>query len=98
VPPYSRVVDESAWTKGWNSFAWFSFEMPMPVSVTRNSTHLRPSRSTGATCSVTLPCLVNLHALLSRLNRICRSRVRSACTMQSSCTASYVFLFFSASG
>ena len=36
VPPCLRVVDMSAWEKGWNSFAACSRVMPMPVSRTEN--------------------------------------------------------------
>ena len=50
--------------------------MPMPVSATANSIQFRPS-ATFRTRSLTSPCLVNLQALLSRLSRICRSRMGS---------------------
>ena len=47
--------------------------MPMPVSQTESSITSRPSAILRA-CSLTSPSFVNLHALLSRLSRICRSR------------------------
>ncbi len=36
VPPYLRVVDESAWVKGEKIDSCFSAGMPMPVSATVN--------------------------------------------------------------
>ena len=46
VPPCLRVVDMSAWVKGWNSFADCSCVMPMPVSRTENlSCTFSPVRS-----------------------------------------------------
>src|SRR5436309_3204267 len=46
VPPCLRVVDISAWLKGWNNFADCSFVMPMPVSRTENlSCTFSPVRS-----------------------------------------------------
>ena len=34
VPPYLRVVEESAWENSWNSLPICSGVMPIPVSVT----------------------------------------------------------------
>src|SRR6516165_9183873 len=48
----------------------------MPLSATASSTHSCPS-ATLRTRSVTSPSFVNLQALLSRLSRICRSRIGS---------------------
>ena len=46
VPPCLRVVDMSAWVKGWNSLATWSGLMPMPVSRTeKRSFALSPVRS-----------------------------------------------------
>jgi len=45
----------------------------MPVSEMANSTKLLPLRTLRA-ATLTSPALVNLHALLRRLSRICRSR------------------------
>ena len=36
VPPYLRVVDESAWEKDWKSRSLRSAGIPMPVSETSN--------------------------------------------------------------
>ena len=48
--------------------------MPMPVSETLNSSQSRPSLVEPSGASVIVPCLVNLAALLNRLNRLaCRS-------------------------
>jgi hypothetical protein len=46
--------------------------MPIPVSETANSTNLLPLLTLRA-ASLTSPAFVNLHALLRRLSRICRS-------------------------
>ena len=40
VPPYLRVVDESAWVKGEKIDVYFSAGIPMPVSDTVNITIL----------------------------------------------------------
>ena len=49
--------------------------MPMPVSATESSIQSR-LLPTLLACSLTSPSFVNLHALLSRLSRICRRRMR----------------------
>ena len=45
VPPYSRVVDESAWVKLSNIWGCFSRGMPMPVSRTENNSSTVPISS-----------------------------------------------------
>ena len=50
--------------------------MPMPVSETDSSIQSRPFATLLAR-SLTSPSFVNLQALLSRLNRICRRRMGS---------------------
>ena len=51
--------------------------MPMPVSVTTNSTHILAFTTWRRTCMLTAPPLVNLPALLSRLSRHCRIFIES---------------------
>ena len=53
--------------------------MPTPVSVTLNSTASVPSTVHSRMSTVIVPSCVNLLALLSRLSRIWRVLVRSAC-------------------
>ncbi len=79
VPPYLRVVDESACENDWKSRLIASADRPMPVSRTANVTSdfaLR-DRLRASTVSTTSPSSVNLTALESRLSRICRRRVTS---------------------
>ena len=76
VPPNCWAVEASAWVNSWNSFACCSGVMPMPVSETASSIQSRPSAH-PARPQPTSPSLVNLQALLSRLSRICRSRIGS---------------------
>ena len=57
--------------------------MPMPVSVTAIVTHSAAPSSTRRPRSVTVPCSVNLLALLARLSSACRMRVWSACIVPS---------------
>ena len=45
VPPYLRVVEASAWTKGENNAATWSGRIPIPVSVTAKRTVAVPPRS-----------------------------------------------------
>ncbi|MBV6475800.1 MAG: hypothetical protein MOGDAGHF_01366 [Rhodocyclaceae bacterium] len=75
VPPYLRVVELSAWLKGWKSLAHCSGVMPMPLSLTRKCSSMSsappPARSTPITTS---PRSVNLTALLARLTRTWPSR------------------------
>src|SRR6516164_4967886 len=70
----------------------------MPLSATASSTHSRPS-ATLRTRSATSPSFVNLQALLSRLSRICRSRMGSTVNAPRFSWASTTrrFLFCSAS-
>src|SRR6516162_2483589 len=69
----------------------------MPVSATASSTQSRPS-ATLRTRRATSPSFVNLQALLSRLSRICLSRMGSAVSAPTFCCASTTrrFWFFSA--
>ncbi|MNN25940.1 hypothetical protein D3C81_1394330 [compost metagenome] len=63
--------------------------MPMPVSATvKTSTDSLVGDSSTLACNATLPCSVNLIALPSRLSRIWRRRMPSACTWvgTSACT------------
>lgn len=78
VPPYLRVVEPSAWVKGWNSRACCSGVMPMPLSSTSNSssTQSGPAACTRQ-CSRTWPLAVNLIALLVRLVSTWPSRIGS---------------------
>src|SRR6516164_1541389 len=98
VPPKRCAVAASAWLNASNSFACCSAVMPMPVSTTASSIQSRPSTTLRAR-SLTSPCLVNLQALLSRLSRICRSRMGSTVRTPRFSWASTTrrFLFFSAS-
>ena len=78
MPPYLRVVDESACENDWKSRPMPSAVRPMPVSRTAKVSSTAPSRGADAvTVSTTSPCSVNFTALASRLSRICRSRVTS---------------------
>lgn len=78
VPPYSRVVEASAWVKAWNSRPCASFGMPMPVSRTskrnRCCAAVSPMRRR---VTVTEPRSVNLTELLTRLPSTWRSRTGS---------------------
>ena len=81
MPPNWRVVEASACVNGWNSFASCSGVMPMPLSRTLSVIHSAPppwGANSRATSSQMVPSRVNLQALLSRLNRLCRTLVRSA--------------------
>ena len=73
VPPYLRVVEESAWVNGWNSLPICSAVMPMPSSVTRKSTQPAPSPGSRATSRVIVPLRVNLVAFDSRFKRAWRT-------------------------
>ena len=74
MPPNSRVVEASAWRIP-RTGGRCSSVMPMPVSATAKATHGTPSRRADHT-QVTLPALVNLQALLSRLSSTWRGRMR----------------------
>ncbi len=81
VPPYLRVVDESACENDWKRRPMPSGDRPMPVSRTAKVSSTRPSAAGAAlTVSTTSPASVNLTALASRLSRIWRSRVTSPST------------------
>ncbi len=100
VPPKRRLVEVSAWENSWNRRPICSSVMPMPVSVTSNTSTSPPSAASRRTASDTVPRSVNLHALDRRLNSDCRTLVRSA---RISPTAgahrtSMRFAFLSASG
>ena len=77
VPPNLRVVVSSAWANRWNRRETCSGVMPMPVSRTVNTIQSPPVPGSLATPSVILPPSVNLAALLSKLNRHCRSLTAS---------------------
>mmetsp|Transcript_25292 Transcript_25292/g.54964 ORF Transcript_25292/g.54964 Transcript_25292/m.54964 type:complete len:241 (+) Transcript_25292:1636-2358(+) len=78
VPPYLRFLLMSAWWKGLNRSAILSLAMPHPVSHTFMMM-LMP-RLSGYTRTDTLPCSVNLSALLTRLLSTCTS-LRLSATM-----------------
>src|SRR5688572_2971156 len=77
VPPYLRVVVTSACVKASKIFSVCATVIPMPVSVTVNSTKTRPASASLAIASVIEPSRVNLPALLRRLSRICRVFIKS---------------------
>ena len=79
VPPYLREIEVSPCANGRNSRRCCSSARPIPSSWTANSMKSRPLTVRRATCTVTWPLVVNFAALLSRLKRICRVLVRSAC-------------------
>src|SRR5215470_4171535 len=98
VPPNFCAVAASAWLNSSNNFACCSAVMPIPVSETANSTKLLPLLTLRA-ASLTSPALVNLHALLNKLSRICPSRRGSTVNAPRFSWASTTrrFLFCSAS-
>ena len=100
VPPYLREVEGSACENDWNRRRCCSGVMPIPLSATANSIHGSPWILTACTSSATLPDWVNFAELLSRLNRIWRTRVRSAWSWPTSGAqrTSSRFWFFSTSG
>ena len=79
VPPARRRKLLSAWWKRVNRLAMVASSMPTPVSRT---VMITPWSVSGwrVSSAITLPSLVNLTALLSRLKRICRRRVTSTMT------------------
>ena len=78
VPPYLRVVDESACENDWNSLPMASTDRPMPVSRTANViSDFALGIGFAPTERTTSPLSVNLTALERRFSRICRSRVTS---------------------
>ena len=75
VPPYSRVVEPSAWAKASKISSCLSRGMPIPVSATRKPSTTAPASSDCfSTCTTTSPRSVNLMALPTRLTRTWRSR------------------------
>ena len=81
APSTWRVEVESSCEKAWNSLAWSSSLMPAPLSAMLISVTCTPSSSRWARLMRTVPCSVNLMALLSRLMRICVSARRSVSMM-----------------
>jgi hypothetical protein len=78
VPPYLRVVDESACENDWKIRPMPSGVSPMPVSRTAKLSSTAPAVTAPAlTVSTTSPASVNLTAFASRFSRIWRSRVTS---------------------
>ena len=81
VPPWVRVVDESACENGSNSRSACSASMPIPVSVTSKRTQRpRALGSPSVTRTVISPSEVNLTALETRFVSTCWSRKRSPTT------------------
>ena len=75
VPPYSRVVEPSAWANASKISCCFSRGMPMPVSATRKPSTTAPASSASfSTCTTTSPWSVNLIAFPTRLTSTWRSR------------------------
>ncbi len=71
VPPCLRVVDMSAWVKGWKRRAACSGVMPTPVSRTEKRSLTRsPVCSSSSALSRISPRSVNFTALLTRFVRI----------------------------
>ncbi len=71
VPPNFRVVEASAWANGSNMRSNCSSVIPMPLSLTwMTSQSISDSVSRSALIS-TVPRVVNLAALLSRLRTTC---------------------------
>src|SRR5262249_26393690 len=68
VPPNFCAVVASAWLNSPNSLACCSAVMPMPVSETANSMKLLPLLTLRA-ASLTSPALVNLQALLNKVEQ-----------------------------
>ena len=85
VPPKWRVVEASAWLKGWNSFASVGASMPTPLSETLKRSQTPPSagasRGAGASATTTCPACVNLMALPLRLPINWRRRTGSPATI-----------------
>ena len=68
VPPNLRVVELSAWVKGWNSRDICFAVIPILVSLTENLIFaLSETRLTSSEETSTSPDWVNLIALLMRL-------------------------------
>src|ERR1022692_208741 len=88
VPSLMPLVVAPAWWNASKTASCSSMGIPRPVSLTE--TVRRPRRSVAST-QILPPSGVNLTALLSRLNKICLNRMRSAKTVTSGpmllCTA-----------
>ncbi len=71
VPPYLRVVEASAWTKGANRCAVWSGRIPMPVSVmAKRTVAVRPLGVLDRRFQRYLdPCSVNLMALAAEIGQ-----------------------------
>ncbi len=81
VPPYLRVVEESACVKRSKIISVLSAAIPIPVSTTLNRSQAPPLHArqagSGSTRKVTEPRSVNFSAFPTRLIRICRRRFGS---------------------
>ena len=86
VPPYSRVVEPSAWRKAAKIASSLSATMPMPVSRTVTC-RSRPAAFTPSAkrASSTSPARVNLTALSIRLTSTWRKRPGSPLSCGGSC-------------
>ena len=75
LPPYLRVIEESAWVKVWKIESSFSGAIPIPVSRTekRSSRSPCPSSPAFSIVTATSPRCVNLIALPTRLISTWRS-------------------------
>ena len=100
VPPNFAVVDASACEKVWKRRPICSVVMPMPLSLTLMMMHSPGPITPRLTARLTWPLVVNLEALLSKLSRIWRNLVVSACMTPICSLQSMVrrFCFFSISG
>ena len=74
-PPSERARERSPWAKSSNIFGILSGAIPMPVSRTLMT---RSPSSVLAVSEIFPPLSVNLAAFVSKLTRICSSRVGSA--------------------
>ncbi|MNE13241.1 hypothetical protein D3C80_1060690 [compost metagenome] len=70
VPPNSREIVSSAWTKGLNSRSAVSASKPIPVSCTSIRRRSPPPPEVRSTRTSTLPADVNLTAFETRLDTI----------------------------
>ena len=75
APPWLAWIRSSICSKGLKMVSSLSAGMPIPVSFTAKQT--RSLSLSNSTLIATSPVSVNLIALLTRLIRICRSRVGS---------------------
>ncbi|MCY1287326.1 hypothetical protein D9M70_363170 [compost metagenome] len=78
VPPKRLALAPSPCTNGWNARSISAGGMPMPESLTRQTSCGTPrSLATSSPLRAMRPLVVNLKALLSRLLNTCSRRVRS---------------------